>query len=93
VTKRSGVRKGSGSFGSDFLIKFPKSGMSYGWRELIADKIGIDQASVIKLSNVVQRNEGYEGYEAVLENMAKNLGVMFGLSAATFTIQESKWLG
>jgi hypothetical protein len=52
-------------------IPSPKSGLSYGWRKLIADKIGIDQASVIKLSNVVQRNGGYGGFKAELGKMAK----------------------
>jgi len=74
-TESVGVRKGSGSPGSDFLIKFPKSGISHGWRKLIADKIGIDQASVIKLSNVVQRSGGYEGFKSELGKMAKTLGV------------------
>jgi DNA primase small subunit len=74
-TESIGVRKGSGDSDSDFLIKFPKSGISYGWRKLIADKIGIDQTSVIKLSNVVQRNGGYQGFQAELGKMAKTLGV------------------
>jgi len=74
-TESIGVRKGNGSSGSDFLIKFPKSGISYGWRKLIADKIGIDQASIIKLTNVVQRSGGYDGFKAELGKMAKTLGV------------------
>ena len=74
-TESIGVRKGRDRSGIDFLIKYPKSGISYGWRKIIADKIGIDQASVIKLSNVVQRNGGYEGFKAELGKMAKTLGV------------------
>jgi DNA primase small subunit len=75
MTEGIGVRKSRDQSGNDFLIKFPKSGLSYGWRKLIADKIGIDQASVIKLSNVVLRNGGYEGFKAELGKMAKTLGV------------------
>jgi DNA primase small subunit len=75
MTEGIGVRKSRDQSGNDFLIKFPKSGISYGWRRLIADKIGIDQASVIKLSNVVLRNGGYEGFKAELGKMAKTLGV------------------
>lgn len=75
MTESIGVRKGRDRSGSDFLIKFPKSGISYGWRKLIADKLGIDQASVVKLNNVVQRNGGYEGFKAELGKMAKSLGV------------------
>jgi DNA primase small subunit len=74
-TESVGVRKGSSNSGSDFLIKFPKSGISYGWRKQIADRLGIDQASVIKLNNVVQRNGGYDGFKAELGKMAKTLGV------------------
>lgn len=75
MTESIGVRKGRAQSGSDFLIKFPKSGISYGWRKLIADKLGIDQASVVKLNNVVQRNGGYEGFKAEIGKMAKTLGV------------------
>jgi DNA primase small subunit len=75
MTESIGVRKSRDHTDNDFLIKFPKSGLSYGWRKLLADKIGIDQASVIKLSNVVQRNGGYQGFKAELGKMAKNLGV------------------
>ncbi len=70
-----GVRKGRDVSGSDFLIKFPKSGLSYGWRKVIADKLGIDQGTVVKLHNVVQRDGGYEGFKSELGKMAKALGV------------------
>jgi DNA primase small subunit len=75
MTESIGVRKGRDRSGSDFLIKFPKSGVSYGWRKVIADKLGIDQGSIIKLNNVVQRDGGYEGFKAELGRMTKNLGV------------------
>jgi DNA primase small subunit len=55
MTESIGVRKGRDRSGSDFLIKFPKSGLSYGWRKRIADRLGIEQASVLKLNNIVQR--------------------------------------
>jgi len=75
MTESIGVRKGRDRSGSDFLIKFPKSGLSYGWRKRIADRFGIDQASVLKLNNIVQRNGGYEGFKAELVKMTKSLGV------------------
>ena len=75
MTESIGVRKGRDRSGSDFLIKFPKSGLSYGWRKRIADRFGIDQASVLKLNNIVQRNGGYEGFKAELGKMTKSLGV------------------
>lgn len=75
MTESIGVRKARDRSGSDFLIKFPKSGLSYGWRKRIADRFGIDQASVLKLNNIVQRNGGYEGFKGELGKMTKSLGV------------------
>ena len=75
MTESIGVRKGRDQSGSDFLIKFPKSGLAYGWRKVIADKLGIEQGSVVKLGNLVQRNSGFEGFKSELGRMAKNLGV------------------
>lgn len=75
MTESIGVRKSRDHSGNDFLIKFPKSGLSYGWRKVIADKLAIDQSSVVKLSNIVIRNGGYEGFKSELARMAKTLGV------------------
>jgi DNA primase small subunit len=71
-----GVRKvNNNSSGTDFLIKIPKSGISYGWRKMIADKLAISQSSVVKLNNIVRRVGGYESFKSELANMAKTLGV------------------
>ena len=75
MTESIGVRKSRDHSGNDFLIKFPKSGLSFGWRKVIADKLVIDQSSVVKLSNIVVRNGGYEGFKSELGKMAKTLGV------------------
>lgn len=75
MTESIGVRKSRDHSGTDFLIKFPKSGLSYGWRKVIADKLGIDQSSVVKLSHIVLRNGGYEGFKSELGKTAKTLGV------------------
>ena len=75
MTESIGVRKSRDNSGNDFLIKFPKSGLSYGWRKIIADKLAIDQSSVVKLSNIVLRNGGYEGFKSEVGKMAKTLGV------------------
>ena len=74
MTESIGVRKSRDHFGNDFLIKFPKSGLSYGWRNIIAHKLAIDQSSVVKLSNIVIRNGGYEGFKSELAKMAKTMG-------------------
>jgi DNA primase small subunit len=75
MTESIGVRKSRDNSDNDFLIKFPKSGLSYGWRKVITDKLAIDQSSVVKLSNIVLRNGGYEGFKSELGKMAKTLGV------------------
>jgi DNA primase small subunit len=75
MTESIGVRKSRDHTDHDFLIKFPKSGLSYAWRKVIADKLVIDQSSVVKLSNIVVRNGGYEGFKSELGKMAKSLGV------------------
>jgi DNA primase small subunit len=75
MTESVGVRKSRDHSGNDFLIKFPKSGLSYGWRKVIAEKLVIDHSSVVKLSNIVIRNGGYEGFKSELGKMAKTLGV------------------
>ena len=38
-----------------FFIKFPKSGLAYGWRRRIAEKLKIDMTSAIKLRNIVNQ--------------------------------------
>jgi DNA primase small subunit len=75
TTESIGVRKANTSSGGDFVIKIPKSGISYGWRKMIADKLEINQSSVVKLNNIVRRIGGYESFKSELANMAKTLGV------------------
>ena len=72
-----GVRKASSSSSSvaDFSIKFPKSGMMYGWRQRLAKKLGIDQLSIPKLDKIVQQKGGYSGFKSELLKMTKELGV------------------
>jgi DNA primase small subunit len=70
-----GVRKVSSSSATDFLIKFPKSGMAYGWRQRIARKLGIDQLSISKMDKIVQRKGGYSGFKPELLKMTKEMGV------------------
>jgi DNA primase small subunit len=77
LAENIGIRKGKGpSSSSDFVIKFPKSGLSYGWRRRIADKFGIDQTSTAKLSNIVQHTGGYESFKSELAKITKTLGVI-----------------
>jgi DNA primase small subunit len=58
-----------------FFIKFPRSGLAYGWRRRIADKLKIDTSSTIKLKYIVRQNGGYSAFKLELDRMAKNMGV------------------
>ena len=57
------------------LIKFPKSGLSYGWRKRIANKLGIDQLSTVKLNNIVQQKGGYDRFKEELSRLTRESGV------------------
>jgi DNA primase small subunit len=57
------------------LIKFPKSGLSYGWRKRIANKLGIDQLSTVKLNNIVQQKGGYDRFKEELSRFTRESGV------------------
>ena len=58
-----------------FSIKFPKSGLTYGWRRRIAEKLKIDMTSAIKLKNIVNQNGGYNAFKVELDRLAKDMGV------------------
>ncbi|HKH85296.1 MAG TPA: DNA primase small subunit domain-containing protein [Nitrososphaera sp.] len=58
-----------------FSIKFPKSGLTYGWRGRIAEKLKIDMTSAIKLKNIVNQNGGYKAFRVELDRLAKDMGV------------------
>jgi DNA primase small subunit len=58
-----------------FSIKFPKSGLAYGWRRRIAEKLKIDMTSGIKLKNIVNQHGGYTAFKVELERLARNMGV------------------
>ena len=66
-----GVRKRPGSF----FIKFPKSGLAYGWRRRIAYELGINQSSILKLSKMVQQKGGYDEFGTELIKTVRDLGV------------------
>jgi DNA primase small subunit len=58
-----------------FSIKFPKSGLAYGWRRRIAEKLKIDMTSATKLKNIVNQYGGYNAFKAELERLARDMGV------------------
>jgi DNA primase small subunit len=58
-----------------FSIKFPRSGLTYGWRRRIAEKFKIDMTSAIKLKNIVDQNGGYNAFKVELDRLARDMGV------------------
>lgn len=58
-----------------FSIKFPKSGLAYGWRRRIAQKLKIDMTSAIKLKNIVNQYGGYKAFKVELDKLARQMGV------------------
>jgi DNA primase small subunit len=58
-----------------FFIKYPRSGLAYGWKRRIADKLKIDTSSTIKLKHIVKQNGGYNAFKLELDRMAKEMGV------------------
>lgn len=67
-----GVRKGNSE--NNFFIKYPKSGLAYGWRSRIADKLKIEGTSIIKLKHIVEQKGGYEAFKVDLDRMARDMG-------------------
>ena len=68
-----GVRKTSTD--GSLYIKFPKSGLTYGWRRRIAEKLKVDMTSAIKLKNIVNGYGGYNAFKVELERLARDMGV------------------
>jgi DNA primase small subunit len=68
-----GVRKSN--IDDLFFIKFPRSGIAYGWRRRIADKLKIDNSSSIKLKYIVKQKGGYIAFKFELDRMVKEMGV------------------
>ena len=68
-----GVRKGSAE--NLFFIKFPRSGLAYGWRNRIAGKLKVDSSSMIKLKHIVEQKGGYTPFKVDLYRMARDMGV------------------
>jgi DNA primase small subunit len=58
-----------------FSIKFPKSGLAYGWRRRIAEKLKINGSTAIKLKNIVNQSGGYNAFKVELDRLARHMGV------------------
>lgn len=73
MSESIGVRKTNKD--GQVYIKFPKSGLIYGWRRRIAEKLKVDVSSTIKLRHIVEQKGGYGAFQYELDRMAKEIGV------------------
>jgi DNA primase small subunit len=73
ILESIGVRKINTE--KSFFIKFPKSGLAYGWRRRIAEKLKIDMTSTIKFKNIVNQYGGYDTFKIEFERLVKEMGV------------------
>lgn len=73
LSESVGVRKSQG--GDLAFVKFPRSGLSLGWRKKVADSLKIDTTSTIRLTNIVKEKGGYSGFKTELDKMTKEMGV------------------
>jgi DNA primase small subunit len=67
-----GVRKSK----NDFHIKFPKSGITYGWRKRITADLGINPLTISKFAKIVESVGGYDKFKEELTRRAQDLGVL-----------------
>jgi DNA primase small subunit len=77
-----GVRK-AGDRG--FAIRFPRGGISYGWRARVAKKLKIDASSEKKLEHIVSQKGGYAGFRTELERIAREEGLVIDPQVTTDT--------
>ncbi|HEX7178228.1 MAG TPA: DNA primase small subunit domain-containing protein [Nitrososphaeraceae archaeon] len=66
---------GINKFKNEFFIKFPKGGLSLGWRKRLCIELGISERSVIKMKNLVINKGGYQGFKKEIDTLSKKLGV------------------
>ncbi|MGH9992634.1 MAG: DNA primase small subunit domain-containing protein [Nitrososphaera sp.] len=81
LTDNVGVRKGKAE--NLFTVKFPKGGISYGWRKKIGEKLRVESSSMIRLRHIVDNAGGYLPFKLALEKMAKQMGVRIDPQVST----------
>jgi DNA primase small subunit len=60
---------------NNFLVKFPRSGLKYGWRKRLYQQLGVKDPFGAKLKNIVQQRGGYYNFKIELDKIGKELGV------------------
>lgn len=72
MTESIGVRRA----GEKVLIRMPRSGLDYGWRNRVAKKLNIDNRSILRLDNLVKREGGYDGFKSSLGRLVREMGAV-----------------
>lgn len=60
---------------NNFLVRFPRSGLKYGWRKRLYQQLGVKDPFGSKLKNIVQQKGGYYSFKIELDKLGKELGV------------------
>ncbi len=81
MTESVGVRKGNAE--NLYKVKFPKGGISYGWRKRIGEKLRVESSSMIRLGHIVENAGGYTPFKLELERMARQMGVRMDPQVST----------
>lgn len=63
------------NFKNGFKVKYPKSGILFGWRKRIAAELGFNQVQVSKLTKIVESHGGYNGFKEKITTTARAMGV------------------
>lgn len=81
ITESVGVRRSPGS--NLAFVKFPKSGLEYGWRRRVAEKLDVSASSTIKLTNIIREKGGYSGFKAELDRITRQMGIRIDAQVTT----------
>jgi DNA primase small subunit len=60
---------------NNFVVRFPRNGLKYGWQKRLSLGLGKKGLIESKLKNIVQQRGGYYGFRIDLERIGKELGV------------------
>ena len=67
--------KETGNSQNNFLVRFPRSGLKYGWRKRLYQQLGVMDTFGSRLKNLVQQKGGYYSFKIELEKIGNELGV------------------
>jgi DNA primase small subunit len=74
--RKSETSKEGGNSQNDFVVRFPRGGLAYGWQKRLSHGLSKKDLIESKLKNIVQQRGGYYGFRKELERLGKELGVI-----------------